>query len=312
MGNVRSTQPSYQTPPSGQRPVSPFDRGSGPNPASSSGGSSPFSADQMQMQTQPSARGIQPNISLLKDAPSSLSPFSRPAGETIDFLNPPAPVSGAPTAPGQPGAAPNNGKIIFTLPKEIPEGPAMSNIQQIVLQEVQPVKQPQQALQLIAAHADAARTAREDSNRFTWGARYYATQAAELAEQTLQQWPQMNDGQKQVFMSKVQEYRDQSIGMLNEAKKHGITTYNEALKSNLIYNHFFTANGSMLNTLDQNTMGIVKAEIDDAWSRWNGSFQKEWQGQVVEAKGIMGVLDQTTAEVTAHLHRMNSVVSQLQ
>lgn len=311
MGNVRSTQPSsYQVPPSGQRPVSPFDRGN--TTAPTSGAPSPFSADQVQVQAQPSARGIQPNISLLKDAPSSLSPFSRPGGETIDFLNPPAPPAGAPNAPGQPGAVPNDGKIIFTLPKEIPEGPAINNIQQIVLQEVQPVQQPQQALQLIAAHADAARTAREDSNRFTWGARYYATQAAELAEQTLQQWPQMNDGQKQVFMSKVQEYRDQSISMLNEAKKHGITTYNEALKSNLVYNHFFTANGSMLNTLDQNTMGVVKAEIDDAWSRWNGSFQKEWQGQVVEAKGIMGVLDQTTAEVTAHLHRMNAVVSQLQ
>jgi hypothetical protein len=310
MGNVRSTQPSYQAPPSGQRPVSPFDRGAS-TAAPATGSPSPFSADQVQVQAQPSARGIQPNISLLKDAPSSLSPFSRPAGETIDFLKPAAPPAGAPSAPGQP-AAPNDGKIIFTLPKEIPEGPALNNIQQIVLQEVQPVQQPQQALQLIAAHADAARSAREDSNRFTWGARYYATQAAELAEQTLQQWPQMNDGQKQVFMSKIQEYRDQSIGMLNEAKKHGITTYNEALKSNLVYNHFFTANGSMLNTLDQNTMGVVKAEIDDAWSRWNGSFQKEWQGQVVEAKGIMGVLDQTTAEVTAHLHRMNSVVSQLQ
>lgn len=311
MGNVRSTQPTYQMPPSGQRPVSPFDRG-GAAPAAQNP-ASPFSSDQVQVQAQPAARGIQPNISLLKDAPSSLSPFSRPEGQTIDYLNPPAPQPGTPGAPGAPTQpAPNDGKIVFTLPKQIPEGPAMNNIQQLVLQEVQPVQQPQQALQLIAAHADAARTSREDANRFTWGARYYSTQAAELAEQTLSQWPQMNDGQKQVFMTKIQEYRDQSIGMLNEAKKHSITTYNEALKSNLIYNHFFTANGSMLNTLDQNTMGIVKAEIDDAWSRWNGSFQKEWQGQVVEAKGIMTLIDQTTAEVEAHLHRMNSVVSQLQ
>ena len=216
MGNIRATQPTYQAPPSGQRPVSPFDRGgatapAGPSPAS------PFSSDQVQMQAQPAARGIQPNISLLKDEPSALSPFSRAEGETIDFLNPPA-TQPTPATPGaQP--APNDGRIVFTLPKEIPEGPAMNNIQQIVLQEVQPVQQPQQALQLIAVHADAARTAREDSNRFTWGARYYATQAAELAEQTLQQWPQMNDGQKQVFMTKIQEYRDQSIGMLNEAKK---------------------------------------------------------------------------------------------
>ncbi len=307
MGNVRATPGAYQAPPAGQRPVSPFDRA----PAAPTGqrSVSPFSSDQMQ--AQPMARGIQPNINLLKDEQSALSPFSRKEGETVDFLNPPQPTPGAPGTPGA-APAPNDGKIIFTLPKEIPEGPALNNIQQIVLQEVQPVQQPQQALQLIAVHADAARNSREAANRFTWGAKYYAAQAAELAEQTLQQWGSMNDGQKQVFMTKIQEYRDQSIGMLNESKKHAITTYNEALKGNLVYNHFFTANGAMLNTLDDQTMGVVKAELDDAWSRWNGSFQKEWQGQVVEAKGIQQIVDQTTAEVTQHLHRMNSVVSQLQ
>src|SRR5690606_2147232 len=119
-------------------------------------------------------------------------------------------------------------KIVFTFPKEIPDGPAQANIQQLVLQEVQPVQQPQQAMQVIAAHTGKARSSRESANHFTWGARYHAAQAAELAEQTLQQWPQMNSGQRQVFMSKVQEHRDQAISLLNEAKKHGIETYNSA------------------------------------------------------------------------------------
>src|SRR5690606_26630544 len=125
-------------------------------------------------------------------------------------------------------------------------------------------------------------------------------QSAELAEQTLQQWPQMNTGQRQVFMSKEQEHRDQAISLLNEAKKHGIETYNSELKANLVYNHFFTTTGPMIDSIDTNTRGVIKAEIDDAWSRWNGSFQKEWQGDVVQAQGIMMILDQTSDEVASH------------
>ncbi|MGV3522616.1 MAG: hypothetical protein ACO1RX_00245 [Candidatus Sericytochromatia bacterium] len=304
MPNVGPAQPAFapQTAP-GNRPVSPFDR-----PAGAAPGSSAYQQDQVQT-SQPAARGIQPNINLLGGSQSAVSPFHRPDGKPVDFLQPPA----QPSAPGAaPGAQPTaKGPIVFTFPKDIPEGPAMANIQEIVLQEVQPVQQPQQALQLMAAHTQNAREARETANRFTWGARYYAVQAAEIAEQTLSQWGQMDPGQRQVFMAKVQEYRDQSISMLNEAKKHGITTYNEALKANLIYNHFFTSTGTMTRALDDPTLQVVKAEIDDTWTRWNGSFQKEWQGQTVAAKGIMTVLDETSNEVAQHLHRMNSVVSQL-
>lgn len=304
MPNLNPTQPGYPTQAAQtQRPVSPFDRPAGAAPA---GPGSAFSPDQVQ--SQPVRRGIEPNIGLLKDNQAIISPFHRAEGQMIDFLAPPAiPTTGPQGAPAVSGPQP----IIFTLPKEIPEGPAIANIQQIVLQEVESVQQPQQALQLIAAHADEARGSRETANRFTWGARYYAVQAAELAEQTLSQWGQMNDGQKQIFMSKVQEYRDQAISMLNTAKGHSITTYNEALKSNLVYNHFFTSTGPMVKALDDQSMQVVKAEIDDAWTRWNGSFGKEWQGQNVQAKGILMVMDETSAEVTQHLHRMNSAISQL-
>lgn len=305
MPNLNPTQPGYNTQAAQpQRPVSPFDRSTGTAPA---GPGATFSPDQVQ--SQPVRRGIEPNIGLLKDKQAIISPFHRAEGQSIDYLAAP-PVQ----APGaKPGATQPSGPqpIVFTLPKDIPEGPAIANIQQLVLQEVEPVKQPQEALQLIAAHADQARGSRETANRFTWGARYYAVQAAELAEQTVSQWGQMNDGQKQIFMSKVQEYRDQSISMLNTAKQHSITTYNEALKSNLVYNHFFTSTGPMIKALDDQSMQVVKAEIDDAWSRWNGSFEKEWQGQNTQAKGILMVMDETTAEVTQHLHRMNSAISQL-
>lgn len=305
MPNIQPSPAAFptQAAPAANRPVSPFDRSGAPT--------APGAYGNDQMQSQPVRRGIEPNIGLLKDNQASISPFHRPDGKPVDFLNKPAAPAPGPAGPTGPQAPAGPQKIIFTFPKDIPEGPAMANIEQAVLQEVQPVQQPQQALQLIAAHADQARQARETANRFTWGARYYAVQAAELSEQTLAQWKQMDPGQKQVFMSKIQEYRDQSISMLNEAKKHAITTYNEALKSNLIYNHFFTSTGPMIHALDDQMMGVVKAEIDDAWSRWNGSFQKEWQGQQVEAKGIMMLIDETTAETTQHLHRMNSVISQL-
>lgn len=303
MPNVSQTPQTMPVqPPANGRPVSPFDRSGAQNPSQPG-----FAADSMQ--SQPVARGIQPNIGLLHDKQASISPFSRPDGKPKDFLaQPSAPgpgPTGKPTEPAKPGP------IVFTFPKDIPEGPAMDNIQNLVLQEVQPVQQPQQALQLIAVHADAARQARETSNRFVWGARYYAVQAAETAEQTLAQWKSMNPDQKRVFMGKIQEYRDQAISMLNESKKHAISTYNEALKANLIYNHFFTSTGPMFNVLDTQTRQVVKAEIDDAWSRWNGTFEKPWQGQQVQAKGIMPIVDQASQEIAEHLHRLNSVVSQL-
>lgn len=299
MPSVNTSQAAF-APQNGapQRPVSPFDRSPGTAPAS------PFQQDQVS--SQPVARGIEPNINLLRDQQSSVSPFHRPNGEKVNFLErPAAPAPGAPTQPSGPQP------IVFTFPKDIPDGPAQANIQQAVMQEVQAVQQPQQAMQLIAQHADKARTSREASNHFTWGARYHAAQAAETSEQMLQQWNQMNPGQRQVFMAKVQEHRDQAISLLNEAKRHGIETYNSALKANLIYNHFFTTAGPMIDTINDQVRGVITAELDDAWSRWNGSFAKEWQGQNVQAHGIMMILDQTSDEVANHLHRMNSVVSQL-
>lgn len=278
-------------------PVSPFARGSAPGTPTGYGADS--------VQTQPVARGIQPNLNLLRDKQSSLSPFHRPDGKPVDFLESP---QQSPSAPGKP-AEPS--KIIFTLPKDIPPGPAMANIEQLMQQEAQQVQSPQQAVQLIAAHSDAAKQSRETANRFTWGARYYATQAAEAAEQIHAQWSKLDLQQKQVLMARLTEHRDQAVSLLNEAKKYAITTYNEALKANLLYNQFFTTQGPFIDTIDDNARQQIKAELDDAWSRWNGTFQKEWQGQQVQAKGIMTIIDETSAEVANHLHRMNSVISQL-
>jgi hypothetical protein len=304
---MNSVQPQPASNPSipgaspNRSPMSPFARGNEPPSAPPSG----FSGDSVS--TQPMARGIQPNINLLRDKQSTLSPFHRPDGKPVDYLNKPQQPSqpAGPTKPAEPA------KIIFTLPKDIPEGPAMANIQEILQQETQPVQAPQQAVQLIAAHSDAAKQSRETANRFTWGARYYAAQAAETAEQVYSQWGKMDPQQKQVMMARVTEFRDQAVSLLNEAKKQGITTYNEALKANLIYNQFFTTQGPFIDTIDANARQQIKGELDDAWSRWNGSFQKEWQGQQVQAKGIMTIIDETSAEVANHLHRMNSVISQL-
>lgn len=308
MSNIQPTQsgyPAQAVPQTGgrPRPASPFQR--------QGGTPQPGAYGQDQMQSQPMPRGIQPNLSLLKEEQSSLSPFNRPNGESVNYLEQPAtPPSGT---PGAPGAAEDtrNAPIVFTFPKDIPQGPAQANIEQIVQQEIQAVQAPEQALQLVDAHAQSAVAARETANRFTWGARYYAVQAAELAEQTLAQWPNMDQGQRQVFMSKIQEYRDQAVSMLNTSRQHAIGTYNEALKANLIYNHFFTTTGTMIDSLNDQNREVVKHALDQAWARWDGSFQKEWQGQVVEAKGIVHIVDETTAEVTNHLHRMNSVLSQL-
>lgn len=272
-------------------PISPFARNANPN--------SGYGADTLQ--TQPMARGIQPNLNLLKNQQSTLSPFHRPDGKPVDFLEKP------------PASSPNNtapAPIVFTLPKDIPPGPAMANIEQLMQQEAQQVQSPQQVIQLIAVHSEAAKQSRETANRFTWGARYYAIQAAETAEQIYAQWSKMDPQQKQALMARLTEYRDQAVSLLNEAKKHAITTYNEALKANLLYNQFFTTQGPFIDAIDENVRQQIKAELDSVWSRWNGTFQKEWQGQQVQAKGIMLIIDETSAEVANHLHRMNSVISQ--
>lgn len=307
MPTVQNPQYPVQNP--GQSSVSPFARGGSAPAAPGAQGmpQSPFPVDSVQ--TQPMARGIQPNVNLLKDAPSSVSPFNRKPGETIDFLNQTPPSQ--PAGPAAAAGPQEPGPIVFTFPKDIPDGPAIANIQEAVLQEVQPVQQPGQAIQLIAGHSNQAKEAREAANRITWGARYYAVQAAELAEQALKQWPQMDTTQRQTTMAKIAEFRDLAVANLNDAKKQSITTYNAALKANLIYNHFFTGTGSMVGALDTQTREAVKTELDDAWSRWNGSFAKQWQGQMVQAQGILPLIEGVSQEVSGHLHRMNTVLSQL-
>lgn len=280
-------------------PQSPFAQGRGnyrPEPNSLQQGDS--------LQTQNPGKGL-PVANVLHDKQSSLSPFNRPDGKPVDFLNPPKPTTGT-TTPQKKEPAP----IVFTLPKEIPTGPAMANIDQIVLQAVQPVQQPGQAVQMIATHCESAKAGREKTNNLTWGARYYAVQAAEVAEQIFQNKDKLPPDQLQAYKAKVIEYRDQAIGYLNEAKKNAILTYNEALKANLIYNHFFTSTGTMIDAIDDNTRSAIKEELDMTWARWEGGFAKEWQGKQVQAEGVLTLIDNTSQEVASHLHRMNSVLSQ--
>lgn len=302
MASVNSNIPT--TPTGGMAatpsPQSPFAQGRGnyrqsPNPLQQ--GDS--------LQTQNTAKGL-PVANVLHDKPSSLSPFNRPDGKPVDFLNPPQTNPGPVTTPQKEEPAP----IVFMLPKEIPTGPAIANIDQLVLQEVQPVQQPGQAIQLIAGHCESAKSNRETTNRLTWGARYYSVQAAEMAEQIFANKDKLSPEQIKTYQAKVTEYRDQAIGYLNEAKKSAILTYNESLKANLIYNHFFTSTGSMINTIDEPTRTAIKDELEQTWARWEGSFEKEWQGKQVQAQGVVALIDATSQEVAAHVHRMNSVLSQ--
>lgn len=305
MTTVQGQTYQYSANPTQQSgPSSPFNRTNNTN--NGTNGPTQTSAPGDTLQTSGTPRGAiaAQSFGLLRDEQSKFSPFRRveggdPEQATTMYRDP------STTAPAQPN------KLIFYYPKDPHQGPAEANVQQTLQQEIAQVQTPEQAIQLIAMHSANAKSEREMANRVTWGAKLHAVQAAEIAEKALAEHSNLSPQQVQAHVGESAKNRDQAISLLNEAKKRSITVYNEALKANLLYNHFFTSTGGMVTSIDDNTREMIKAELDDAWTRWDGQFAKEWQGQMVQADGAALVIDKTHAEVAEHLHRMNSILSQI-
>ncbi len=222
--------------------------------------------------------------------PSSLANPPANTAPVVQQQQVPATLPSAPQTPAIPAKTP-------------PTGPALSNIQQILQDEVQRIQTPQKAVEMIANHAMLSRQERTMANDIAWGAKFYATKAAELGEKLSQNRPNMSQGQVQSQLRTIEGYKIKSISLLNDAKKRAINTYNEALKSTLMYNHFFAGNGQYATTINPNDRLFVESEIDKTWARWNGGFDKEWQGQAAHADEAPTVIDKAAREVAIALDK---------
>lgn len=188
--------------------------------------------------------------------------------------------------------------------KEPPKGPVINNLQQALQQEAQTIQSPQKAIEVVAQHAMISRQDRTIANDIAWGARFYAKKAEDMASNISRNKASMPPGEVQKQMRTIEDYRIKSISMLNEAKKKAINTYNEALKATLLYNHFFTENGSFANMLSQSDRQFVESEIDKTWERWTSGFQKEWQGQNVMADAAPSIIDKSAQEIAISLDKV--------
>lgn len=189
-----------------------------------------------------------------------------------------------------------------------PSGPVAQDIQQKLQEEVQKIQSPQQAVQTIASHAMSARQDRTMANDVAWGARYYAKKALEMSEQLVQNKSSLNPTQIQSQLTQIESLKVKSIGILNDAKKKAINTYNESLKATMLYNHFFTENGQYASVLNESDRKFVVDELNKTWTRWEGGFEKEWQGQMAHADEAPLVIDKASQETAGYLQKIEQTL----
>jgi len=188
---------------------------------------------------------------------------------------------------------------------EAPSGPVLQDIQEKLQEEVGKIQSPQQAIQTIASHAMLARQDRTITNNVSWGARYYAKKALEMTEQLGKNKENLNPSQIQSQLTQIETLKVKSIGILNDAKKKAISTYNEALKATLLYNHFFTDNGQYASSINDNDRKFVVDELNKTWTRWTGGFEREWQGQMAHADEAPIIIDKASQEANDYLQKID-------
>ena len=194
-----------------------------------------------------------------------------------------------------------------TIPAKQPlNGPAETNVKEELRAKVADIKEPQKALDLITEYTNAAIKEREMTNDITWGAKYYSMKAVELAQTP--NYKTLPPEQKQLVTNQINEYKEKAVANLNEAKKHAILTYNDCLKANLVYNHFFTGKGTMASVVDDASRQVIVGKLDEAWLRWEKGFEKDFQGKKQLAAPASTVVDNTTKEVGEYLRQLDSLL----
>lgn len=195
--------------------------------------------------------------------------------------------------------------------KTTPKGPVISNLQDLLQNEVRQITTPQKAVETIAQHAMVSRQERAMANNISWGARFYAKKALEIAQDLEKNKANMNPSQINSQIMNIENLKVKSIGLLNEGKKRAINTYNEALKATMLYNHFFTESGQFTSVLNDNDRKFVEEELDKTWKQWEGGFQKEFQGSVVKADEAPLVIDKSSQEVSNYINNIDSILTKV-
>jgi hypothetical protein len=195
--------------------------------------------------------------------------------------------------------------------KSTPKGPVINNIQELLQNEVRQISTPQKAIETIAHHAMISRQERTMTNNISWGARFYAKKALEMAQELERNKANMSPSQINSQIMNIENLKVKSISLLNEAKKRAINTYNEALKSTLLYNHFFTENGQFTSVLSDNDRKFVEEEIDKTWKQWEGGFQKEWKGSIVKADEAPLIIDKSAQEISNYINSIDSILNRI-
>lgn len=209
------------------------------------------------------------------------------------------------------GAGNTNAPASKYQQKEIPSGPVVNDLQQKLQQEVQVIQTPQKAIESVAGHAMLSRQERTLANDVSWGARLYAQKANELAQQIVKNKATMSPPQLQAKIREVENLKIKSVSMLNEAKKHAINTYTEAVKATLIYNNYFTEAGQFASVMNDNDRKFVESEIDKTWANWTTGFDKTVNGQTVHADEAPTIIDKANQEIQASLDKTNQMLAPL-
>lgn len=263
-------------------------------------------------------------------APGDLPPIpqsalNNPAGDNMPQTGElPLIPQGTPGMPTPQNQTPQVQNVPATLPtpqgagsasvpkKNIPSGPVISNIQQLLQTEAQQIQTPQKAMESIAGHAMLSRQERTMANDIAWGAKYYANQAQDLAQKLNQNKKNMSPGQIQSQLRNIEGCKIKSISLLNDAKKKAINNYNEALKATMLYNNFFTENGKYASAMSPSDRQFVESEIDKTWSTWSGGFEKEFNGATVHADESSSIVDKAAQEIAQAIEKADQLATAAQ
>lgn len=260
--------------------------------------SNPIGAGGVSQQPQGNAGQAQANLGFVDSG-------SRPPLQNNTFVPPSGNVGIVPDAnQHQP-------QVIAHPKKTYPSGPVVNNLQQQLQQEAQGLQTPQKAVESVASHAMLSRQERTIANDVSWGAKFYAQKANESAQQLLKNKATMNPAQIQAKVREVETLKIKSISLLNEAKKHAINTYTEAVKATLIYNNYFTENTQFASVMSDNDRQFVESEIDKTWTNWSNGFEKQVNGQVVHADEAPTVIDKTARDVAISMDQTNKIIASI-
>lgn len=238
--------------------------------------------------------------------PSPTQSFSPPPGSVPQglMMPPQGPMIPPPLPPADPQAT--------GIPaRRIPPGPVYADLSAKLQEEMGVIKDVPAALKVVGFHYQQADQLRESARHLIWGARFYAAQAAKLADAVLAQRVGLTPAQIQQQAANLQATRQKAIDYLNKAKEYAVTNYNQAVAATAVYNTLFTGSGPYVAALTGPDRMKVDLKLNEMWTRWIGGFSKTVNGIVQQADPLPLLIDKATQDVTMNVAKINGTLQQL-